>query len=396
MKFKGNFGELTLNINGTAATGTYQENGTLKGEFINNTFKGQWENKDLEGLVEFTITNDKLEGNWKKGLEPGPMKGKWEGKLLNISSNKIDRTKSDNVITKHVNDFNKIENSLVKITISGRISNYLFGIVRPEYFDECEKALKFASDEVEDVEKFIVMLYETTLDSGFESGLDVFRENINMDELKENCPLLFKFLESVDAGHSTHYQFYETILNQSQEDVNVIESDAYITISIDEIEVLSEKKLSDFLGEIKWVDEDDDPKAIAASNAIWAKHSETFNIDESTLIGKAENGVIILEEWINPQGLNNFKSRLQNVTVEHDNIVDFDYYIENVDFNIEKLTFLKFSGMADFHDSGPEYIGSYLFYENELIIPEMNIHRDKGFTFYYEPEYKSCSFLIDG
>lgn len=26
MKFKGNFGGLTLNINGTEATGTYQEN----------------------------------------------------------------------------------------------------------------------------------------------------------------------------------------------------------------------------------------------------------------------------------------------------------------------------------------------------------------------------------
>ena len=81
MKFKGNFGELTLNINGTVATGTYQENGTLKGEFINNTFKGQWKNKGMEGLVEFTITDDKLEGNWKKGLELGPMKGKWKGKL---------------------------------------------------------------------------------------------------------------------------------------------------------------------------------------------------------------------------------------------------------------------------------------------------------------------------
>jgi hypothetical protein len=81
MKFKGNFGELTLNINGTEATGTYQEKGVLKGEFINNTFKGQWENKGMEGLVEFTITDGELEGNWKKGVELGPMKGKWEGKL---------------------------------------------------------------------------------------------------------------------------------------------------------------------------------------------------------------------------------------------------------------------------------------------------------------------------
>ena len=30
MKFKGNFGELTLNINGTEATGSYQENGVFK------------------------------------------------------------------------------------------------------------------------------------------------------------------------------------------------------------------------------------------------------------------------------------------------------------------------------------------------------------------------------
>jgi hypothetical protein len=82
LKFKGNFGELTLNINGIVATGTYQENGVLKGEFINNTFKGQWENKGMEGLVEFTIADDKLEGNWKKGLEPGPMKGKWEGEIV--------------------------------------------------------------------------------------------------------------------------------------------------------------------------------------------------------------------------------------------------------------------------------------------------------------------------
>jgi hypothetical protein len=88
MKFKGNFGELTLNINGTEATGNYQENGTLKGEFVNNTFKGQWENKGMEGLVEFTIKDNKLEGNWKKGIEAGPMKAKWEGELITTPETK--------------------------------------------------------------------------------------------------------------------------------------------------------------------------------------------------------------------------------------------------------------------------------------------------------------------
>jgi hypothetical protein len=82
MKFKGNFGELILNISETGrTTGTYQENGTIRGEFVNNTFKGQWENKGMEGLVEFTINGNKLEGNWKKGLNPGAMRGVWVGKI---------------------------------------------------------------------------------------------------------------------------------------------------------------------------------------------------------------------------------------------------------------------------------------------------------------------------
>jgi uncharacterized tellurite resistance protein B-like protein len=99
MRFKGNFGELTLNINGTEATGTYQENGVLKGEFVNNTFKGQWENKGMEGLLEFTISGDKLLGNWKKGLELGTMKGKWEGKLqqnIQLDDNKFNDLNLDN------------------------------------------------------------------------------------------------------------------------------------------------------------------------------------------------------------------------------------------------------------------------------------------------------------
>jgi len=396
MKFKGNFWELTLNINGIEASGTFQKNGTLSGEFINNTFKGQWENNGMEGLVEFTITDNKLEGSWKVGIEPGPMRGKWEGSLLNIPNKKNIESMDEVTITEQINDDNKKENSLVKITISGRISNYIFGIVRPEYFTECKKAIKFSSDKINDIEEFMTMLYKTTLESDFESSLDEFRENMNMEDFEENCPLLFEFLESVEAGYSSHYQFYETILEQSQEEVNVIEGDAYITISLDEINLVSEKKLSDFLGEIKWVDEDDDPEAIAASNAIWSKQSAFFNINESNSIGKAENGILILDEWIEPLSLKKFKTRQQNVTVEHDNIVDFDYYFEAKDFNIAKLAFLKFSNMADFHESKPDYIGSYLFYENELIRPEMNVHRDKGFTFYYEPDYKSCGFLIDG
>jgi hypothetical protein len=82
MKFRGNFGELVIQINGSKATGKYQETGEVEGEFLDNKFTGVWRNKGLEGLVEFTVSSDLLNGTWKKGLEPGNMRGKWWGELI--------------------------------------------------------------------------------------------------------------------------------------------------------------------------------------------------------------------------------------------------------------------------------------------------------------------------
>ena len=81
LKFKGNFGELELSINGTVANGVYKQEGEINGVFTGNTFEGQWKNKGKSGLLKFTLKDDELHGTWKKGLEPGIMKGKWEGKL---------------------------------------------------------------------------------------------------------------------------------------------------------------------------------------------------------------------------------------------------------------------------------------------------------------------------
>jgi hypothetical protein len=87
MRFKGNFGELELLIEGKVANGKYQENGTLTGEYTDNIFKGIWHNKGLSGLIEFSIIDGKLDGKWKKGIEPGPLKSKWEGQIISDQSN---------------------------------------------------------------------------------------------------------------------------------------------------------------------------------------------------------------------------------------------------------------------------------------------------------------------
>jgi hypothetical protein len=285
----------------------------------------------------------------------------------------------------------------VNIIISGRISNYMFGILGDEAYAECEKALSYASDDIATMADFVKMYYETTLSEG--DGMEIFLENMNMEQFNLNCPLLSEFLEQVKKGNASHLQFYEEILDMSWEQVNIIEDDALITITVDEKEIVSAQTLKDFLGEIEQIfDEEDDPKTISKTREFWAKNGAEFEMEDSEefQVSKAANGVLLFNEWIQPTRLVDYQTRERNITVEHDNIVDFDYYFNAVGFDITKLAFLKFANATDFHESGPDYVGSYLAYDNKIIKPDQNIHRDKGFTIHYEPTFKSCDFLLLG
>ena len=285
----------------------------------------------------------------------------------------------------------------VNIIISGRISNYMFGILGDEAYAECEKAISYATDDIETMADFVKMYYETTLYDG--DGMEIFLENMDMEQFNSNCPLLSEFLEQVKEGNASHLQFYEDILDMSWEQVNIIEDDALITITVDEKEIVSAQPLKDFLVEIEQIfDEEDDPKAFAMAREFWSKNGGDFNMEDSEefQVSKAANGVLLFNEWIQPTRLLDYQTRERNITVEHDNIVDFDYYFNAVGFDITKLAFLKFANATDFHESGPDYVGSYLAYDNKIIEPDQNIHRDKGFTIHYEPTFKSCDFLLLG
>lgn len=285
----------------------------------------------------------------------------------------------------------------VNINISGRIPNYMFGIVRPAYYEECEKALEYTSEEVETMADFITMLYETTLEGGFDDGLEVFKANVDMDMLEENCPLLTDFLNLVEAGDAGHFQFYEIVLDMSWEEVNIIEDDAYITITVDGEEVVERQTLETFLGEVRWLDEDNDIDECDNLGIFWHKYHEKFNVKHEEFTAYiAENGVLLINEWIEPVRLTPCKVRERNVTVEHDYIVDFDFNFKTDEFLVWRLAFLQYANATDFHRSAPEYVGSFLVYDNEIIRPDMTIHRDKGFTLYYEDGFKSCDFLIEG
>ena len=85
--FKGNFGtlELVVDDNGNAS-GIYQKGGTLAGTYKEGEFEGAWENKGMDGLVKFTVSEGTLTGRWKKGKDAGPMRGNWEGEQIGVQS----------------------------------------------------------------------------------------------------------------------------------------------------------------------------------------------------------------------------------------------------------------------------------------------------------------------
>tara|TARA_B110000046_G_scaffold126614_1_gene133061 strand:+ start:3573 stop:4736 length:1164 start_codon:yes stop_codon:yes gene_type:complete len=68
-------------INGTYTAGTLS--GSLKGDVLKATFHNSKVN--TAGLMEITFHEKGFSAKWKAGLEPGPMKGKWEG-ILETSS----------------------------------------------------------------------------------------------------------------------------------------------------------------------------------------------------------------------------------------------------------------------------------------------------------------------
>ena len=285
----------------------------------------------------------------------------------------------------------------INITISGRIPNYMFGILGDEAYAECQKAMSYAIDnDIETIAEFVKMFYQATLYGG--DGMQIFQESIDMEQFKLNCPLLSEFLDRVEEGEAGHLQFYEDILDMSWEEVNIIEGDASITITVDGKEIVPQQKLADFLGETEWVDEDDDPKAVAMAKTFWNENGAKFDMEdrEEFTVYKAKNGVLLFNEWIYPRELANYQSRERNITVEHDNIVDFDYFFEAPELDLSKIAFLQYGNASDFHRSAVEYIGSFLSYDNKIIRPDQNIHRDKGFTLYYEEGFKSCNFLIEG
>jgi hypothetical protein len=67
---------------GNTISGEYND-GTLTGTLEGDVLKATFHNKKTNsaGLIEFEFNENGFSAKWKQGVEEGPMRGKWEGKL---------------------------------------------------------------------------------------------------------------------------------------------------------------------------------------------------------------------------------------------------------------------------------------------------------------------------
>ena len=127
-------------------------NGTLENEVLTGTFHVD----AAAGLIEFTFSEDGFEAKWKQGIEPGPMRGKWEGNIGVDSSSELHEENTNenlNVVFVHVN--------LGEFSDSARRPNMLDiqNKVNSVFYKETD--IEFAYDRIEltKAENTVVELY---------------------------------------------------------------------------------------------------------------------------------------------------------------------------------------------------------------------------------------------
>jgi len=75
--------EIVFQQNEVGTINSTYADGTIEGKMEGNTLKAVFHNLivNISGLIELTFHETGFAGKWKKGMEPGLMKGKWNGKI---------------------------------------------------------------------------------------------------------------------------------------------------------------------------------------------------------------------------------------------------------------------------------------------------------------------------
>ena len=109
--------------------------------------------------------------------------------------------------------------------------------------------MEHANENMDTMQTFLEALLKTTLENK-EEDMEIFKVDMDMEEVKKDCPKLVELLDKIKEDNMDHYELYSEILDEPYNPrVIFIENDARISITKNwgEDEVLAAQKLSDFL-----------------------------------------------------------------------------------------------------------------------------------------------------
>lgn len=199
--------------------------GTLTGNLDGNLLKATYHNQknNSAGLIEFEFNENGFIAKWKQGLEEGPMRGKWQGKL--ISSNSDIKTESKN----------DAQSDLENVSDLDIYIRYSDGDEEVGYFSiEIESELKLPNEiSYESLTQLISYdgLYE---DENFLNA--VKNETAEFSLRMSDCPQIFiTRINSLDLKPLYDYHFNEeeneesvaTLLNINSDEVSDFLSDYF-------------------------------------------------------------------------------------------------------------------------------------------------------------------------
>jgi len=291
----------------------------------------------------------------------------------------------------------------LEIKISGRIPEYYFASVKEEYIEVFEKAIEHANENMDTMQTFLQALLKTTLENK-EEDMEIFKVDMDMEEVRKDCPKLVELLDKIKEDNMDHYELYNEIFDEPYNPrVIFIENDATISITKNwgEDEVLAAQKLSNFLGKEKEIDlTGDENEAIKKQvTELCEEQKSEFVLDgEVDTVWQSANKTLTISNWVKPDDLtsDNFLEKEHDVVIIHDDIVDYTFDITTKNFDLAKITFLQFASASEVRQSAAELVANYLFYGKEHISPDKDRHRDKGIELKYKPQYEGLSALLEG
>jgi hypothetical protein len=242
-----------------------------------------------------------------------------------------------------------------------------------------------------------------------DEAISEFESRITDSDMETTCPSLWSIFTHIKKEGTSHFQLYEELFDWPSDwaggnaYMSFFEDDARISVTVDGVKQLDGIPLKEFAttdfgyNEADEATSEEEKKLGAWIHSFVEKNRTEFGLGEDIGASVNKQGAKFMELWFTPPALDDFASEERAVVVYHDDIIDYTFQLEVDEFSYEKLAFLAHANYADFRNSACPTIANYVFYDNELIIPEETWYRDKGITLEYESDgLTRLDFLLNG